>query len=576
MKKLTFLLMTLLVSIGLLSAHDTQAQGGGSTDPQDTVSFRPLGRFTIAADNLTISPNGFYVAGTTSSTSPSTGQNMAVAGDDITIEELLAELEAMGISDEDISDEELMALMEAMNMGDGSVLALVGGTQLSMWDIRGGDLLWTVDLPENRTLEAIVFAPSSDILYVLTNRPYPAEEEVRLSFYDTVTGELISRTGDIDVIQTAIIPGDLPQELYIEPQFTPDGQRMIINYQRRLEDMRCAAWDLATGTIIWQARMHCGSVNGDGRFLIVAQPHDNPYSSYPQLAVYDVEAGEVVAASEDEVVEARWIDNAHVMIHRPYGDPPVIWDVVSNTRAILETPFKSIRFWVLVLPGGILTHAQHDSTFVWDQSSGRLLREVPARGSFLIQEDRILLIQTDSNWYELEGDERNNAFRAYDFETGNQVWGTRWQHELWDVSVDGSVAVAFDQVNYTLDVFDLNTGEQLGSLQISGSGMYLTQDWQWLVESNFGSFVVWGSADQVSRFADPPGAVSRGDTDVYYDPNTNYNPATQLLENTYVWPVERTSNNEWLLAETSSGYRYWIPAGALDVLTDLEALPVRE
>lgn len=196
--------------------------------------------------------------------------------------------------------------------------------------------------------------------------------------------------------------------------------------------MRCAAWDIASGAITWQATMRCGAINEDGRFLIVSESHSNPYSSYPQLAIYEIEAGEIIATSEDEVVEARWIDPTHVMVHRPYGDPPIIWDVMSNTRAILETPFRSVRFWVSVLPDDILTHAQRGVTYVWDKSSGRLLREIATYGRYLVQENRILLVQMDSNWYDytFEDDEWNNLIRAYDFETGNQIWGVHWQHEM--------------------------------------------------------------------------------------------------------------------------------------------------
>ncbi len=556
MKKLGFLVVLSMILGSLVFLQPTQAQDDASVDAAGIVDFRPLGRFTLYGNSITISPNGLYAAGTTSYTREvaATEDTPSAAEDDTTAESTDAG------SDEDTEPETITI------------------TRLHMWDMRGGQHLWQVELPENRTLESLVFAPSSDVLYVRTNRPYPAEEEVRLSFYNTVSGRLISQTGDVDVIQSAIVSGDLAQDLSIEPFFTPDGQRIIINYQRRLEEGRCAAWDIASGTIIWQATMHCSSINPDGRFLTVYEPHANPYSSYPQIAIYEVATGDIVAVSEDEIVEARWLDATHVMIQRPYGDPPVIWDVVSNTRAILETPFRALRFWVRILPGDMLTHTEQGTTYVWDQSSGRLLNEVPIWGSYLLQDNRILLLQMDSNYYDytFEDDEWNNLIRAYDFETGNQIWGAHWQHELRAVSPDATVGVGYDRVTYLLDTFDLNSGEQLGSLQINDDSFYITDDWQWIIEPLYGYYVVWGDASELGRFDDQPGAVTRDVVAGYYDPNTNYDPATELAENTYVWLVERTADDSWLLVETARRNRYWVPANEVDILIDLETIAVRE
>lgn len=208
MKKLAILLAFVIFIGGLTTQHATQAQDGGTTNPQDILDFRPLGRFSINANSLTISPNGLYATGTTS---------------------FNREIEADSTEDDNAPDTPPADGED----GDGDEEAepiIVTVTELHMWDLRGGKHIWQEELPENRTLESIIFAPSSDILYVRTNRPYPAQEEVRLSFFATETGQLISQTGDIDVIQTPIIPGDLAQDLYIEPYFTPDGQSMIINY----------------------------------------------------------------------------------------------------------------------------------------------------------------------------------------------------------------------------------------------------------------------------------------------------------------------------------------------------------
>lgn len=518
------------------------AQGGGNSSPYDPTDFRPLGRFTINANELVYSPDGYHIIG---------------------LQEVLQEPAAEDETAEGTSDETDSADQEPVYV-----------RMLTMWDIRGGKTLWSVQLPD-RDWERIEFSPDGTTIMVQTTLPYPNEEEVRLTFYDAATGEIISQTGNIDIINAPIIPGDLPQGLYAEPHYTADGEHVVISYYRRTEAPQCGIWEVALANLLWEKDTLCGSVNADGLYMLVPEPHANTYSAYRQLAAYDMLTGELVSVSEDEVAEYSWLDTTHVLIHRPYGDPPIVWDILSNTRAVLELPSPMGMFWPDVLQGQLL-YDNGSTMFVWEMRTGKLLREVNITGQPVIQPDRVLFLQTDDNWYELEPEDRNEAFVATDFETAEVVWKARWQHDYLEVSPDGLIAAAFDGVLRTVDIFDLTTGKQLGSIPTLSDYYYLTPEWDWLVQPSYDVFVVWGPPSQVGLFEDVPSIKTVADTELRYEPIAGYSSARTLPAGQYLWAVGRTGNSAWIHVEDARGSRYWVEADTIELLVPIEEIPSDE
>ncbi len=505
-------------------AEQTNAIAAPQFDP---LQFRPLGRFTINGDFLRLSPNGYHVAG--------------------------VQTEVRTISEE----EQITAYW------------------LTLWDIRGGQTQWRVELPD-RQFEALTFSPDGSTILAKTVNP-DSDEEIRLSFFEVSSGDLISQTGSIDVIDAPKIPGDLRQDLVAEPHYSPDGQYVIVDYWRRSEAPRCAIWRASDAHLLWERDSVCGAVNPSGQYIAFWHPHQNEFSPYWGLSVHDVATGELVVEAPDEMVDFAWIDARQIIIHRPYGEAPIIWNVATNSRAVIELPDQLGMFWPAPIDDQ-LVYSTDSYTYFWNSTTGRLSNqtELAATGRWVQQGDRLLVLLTDDDWRWMEEEDRNRAFQALDMETGQQLWATRWQHRDMDVDTTGTRAAAYDEEFGTIDFFDLQTGDQLGSIDSYTGSYFLTPDWDWLVEIYGNTYIVWGMPEAASFFDNPPHARLTSETELRYEPNTLVEPAGTAPAGRYVWLEGRTPDGQWLRLEPLTGRSYWMNASSVDLQVDLDDLPVFE
>jgi WD40 repeat protein len=488
------------------AAISPEQQVAGLTD------YRPLGRVEIFADQLVVSADGLYIVG--------------------------------------IQQQEIGAL-------------------LGLWDVRGGQQLWQVSLPE-RQWEMVMFSPDAKTLLVKTNAPYPAEEEIRLAFYDTLTGVVISETGDIDIIDSPVIPGNMPQQLDASPRYTKDGRLVVVDYWRRAEAPRCAVWRVATAQLLWEMDGSCGTLSEDGHYLIVERPYTEIFSAYNQLVIYEVETGVIITASVDEAINYKWLTNQTVFIERPYGEAPVIWNIVDGTTAVLELPQPMGSF----LPEA-LHHVMYsfygDQTYVWDMTTGELLGSVPVQGTVVEQGKRVLILQEY-----LSDDGEQKFLRAVNLENGDELWEIEWAHSYLSIRADGFYGFAFNDETWRMDIFDLQTGRSVGIIPVLYYDFLLTPDWEWLVQfDGYSQFTVWGSPSAVDLFDNPPDIRITAETQSYYEPNTRFPYRLMVNADQYLWVTERTAGSDWVEVDDSYGTRFWIPTANVEFLTDVEQIPIR-
>lgn len=476
------------------------------------ATYRPLGRISFPADSLAQSPDGFYVAG---------------------------------------------------------VQQGAGGAMLSLWDIRGGQHVWQVSLPQ-RQWETIRFSPTGETLLVKTNAPYPAEEEIRFTFYDTLTGEVLSETGDIDIIDSPIIPGNMPQGLMAEPFYTKDGQNLVVSYLRRTEAPRCAVWSPYTGQLIWQIDRTCGSINSEGRYMISPHPYTELFSAYDQLVVYEVSTGAVLNVSQDEVIRFAWLTDEYVFIERPYGEAPVLWNILEDNTAVMEMPFQMGSFTPKVLHD-VIFYASGSQTYVWDMATGELVAKTLLQGNLVKQGKGIILLQE----YRAE-DSEESTLRALNLDNEEIIWEVPWHHSDLSLRADGLYAFAYDRLTSSIDIFDLQTGIIAGHIKIPYFDFLLTDDWGWIMQWGGGqSMTVWGTAESVGLFSDPPQIHITADTPAYFESNTNF-PYNELVirANQYLWASGRTAAGDWVEVEDSRGH-YWLPTANAEFLVDMDLIPIR-
>ena len=123
----------------------------------------------------------------------------------------------------------------------------------------------------------------------------------------------------------------MPQFLNASPYFTEDESKVIVNYWRRAEASRCAVWDVATAGIVWQMESNCAAmVNETGEFLAIREPYDEVFSAYDHLAIYETDSGARVLESPYELNSANWLNADTIVIDRPYGEPPILWNISGN------------------------------------------------------------------------------------------------------------------------------------------------------------------------------------------------------------------------------------------------------
>ncbi len=535
-------IMKLFLTLVLLSSTwVAKAQEG---DAADLVHFQPLGRFTVDASNIIYSNDGIYIAGV---------QTEVIYPDPV------AETDATDSSDSD----EMPVEAEPMYR-----------YWLVLWDIRGGQIQWRVELPEQRQLETLQFSPDSSILLAKTVNP-DTHEEIRFSFYNSATGALISATGNVSILDAPLIPGDMPQRLYADSTFSADGQYVIVDYWRRAETPKCAIWQIADAALLWSIDYSCGIARGP--YIAFLQPHQDRFSSYQQLFVYEIATGTIIAESDDEVDDYKWLDSATILIHRPYGDAPIVWNTLFNARAVLELPVQLGVFWPIIAQDQVI-YSDTQVVYFWDKTTGQLINtlESPGTGYVIEQADRLILLQTVSNWRELETEDRNRAFRALDLETGEELWATRWQHsELW-ANASGTHATAYDEEFNTIDVFDLRTGSQSGSIVSYTSRYYFSADWSWLIEIMGNTHVVWGVPETTSTFTDPPMAQLTSETEWYYEPNLDFDTGGSFPAGQYIWIAGRLADGSWLQLEMPAGQTYWVQQETVSLRVAIDSIVVVE
>lgn len=538
------ILLSLAVLPGL-AQDDPQSQPATS---EYLMALRPLGRIRIEGGQVTHSPDGYHIA---------------------TIRTILLPPIFYNIRP-DATPTDIPTNIPPREEQNTAPIPLYW---LNMWDIRGGNLMWSLRLPIFHNLDGFRFSPQGDSLFVrLSEREN--SEKIRLRFFETETGNIISDIEDLDVIKTPIIPGNIPQNLTVEAAYTPTGEYVIANYWRAAESPRCVLWRVADAQLVWEQRAACGTINRDGRFMVRPEPHANSFSAYNQLTVYDLPTGEIFTASEDEVVAHDWIDETHLLLHRPYGDAPVIWDIINDTRAIIEQPYRLDRGFSPYPLQNMLLNAN----FIWSKTTGGLLETLEEPPGRLIEVDgRILELYTDPEWREKEPEERLAGFVAYDFLTGVEVWHNEWQHSTnFLFSPDRHLALTVDSTTNFLEMFNLQTGLIEGELPTLYGNFTFTPQWDWLYQTEGLVYTVWGPPSELDRFskADQPNGLLREDTRLFNYPNLPYSSsAGKLRRGEYVWAIGH-AGGRWVLIEMANSQRYWVESGKVKTFDHLPNLPM--
>jgi hypothetical protein len=547
MKKIISIVIVFVCILSVASAQE------GDTMPSE---FRPLGRFSLVGGETIISPDGYFIADLYQ-------EEKAVAEESQGTEP--TEPECVDFESEECYaewDAYYIALDEYFNPPANYIYTI------TLWDIREGKELWQTII-EDRNYSGLVFAPDSSSLLIKTTLPFPDTEEVRLSFYDTVTGKVISETGDINPFDAPIIPGTLDQPLTAEPVYTADGAHAMVSYWRRAEETRCAVWAVATGEIVWEKDTSCGSVSPDGKLAIIPAHHSNPFSDYDQVVVYEVVSGAEVARTEDEAANYEWVDDSLVVVNRAYGDPPILWDVATDSRAVIELPYP-MGLPTAVPLSRVMFYVAPDLTYIWDKANGALLGSTSVEGYLWEQADRVLVFQFE---YETVDEEEFINFIVRDLTQDEELWRMRWDHEVNSISPDGEKMLAYNYTTGLTEIIQFDTGEVLGTIPLSGFDFYITPDWQWIVQSYSVFYTVWGLEEFLGQFEDQPEARLKEATMSYYEANDEF-PAYDLVGDQYVWLQARSEDNQWILLDSPSWGNIWVPASSLELEVSMDSLEV--
>ncbi len=551
MKKLIF--VTCLCILALGAALPGFAQDGSPSVSADyLMALRPLGRIRIGGSYVTYNPDGYHIATIYTVTLPPIVHSLKP---DATPDDIGPNTPAYGQRQDDYTPIYLY--------------------WLNMWDIRGGNLLWSQRLPVFNRLDGLDFSPQGDRLLVrLTS--IEDSEKILLMVFDTLTGGEISRIDDLDAVDIPIIPGNIPQRLSAEAAFTPSGEYIAVDYRRMMESPHCALWRVTDAHLVWDQPAACGSFSQDGNYMVRLEPHTNSFSAYSQVTVYDVSSGTVIATSQDEVVAYSWLEATRLLLHRPYGDAPVIWDMANDTRAIIEEPYHLDTYFSPNLLQNILITTNGQYTYVWSKTTGGLLRSIEQPvGRLLELGGQIIELYTDPRWSEKEPEERLGGFIAYDFLSGAELWHNRWQNDPYFLfSPDRQLALTVDQTTQYLQIFNMTTGQLEGELSTLYGDFTFTPQWDWIYQTNGYVYTVWGPESELDRFDDQPNGVLREDTRLFRYPSFS-SPVGKLRRGEYVWVTARTGGfNGWVWIEMADGTRYWIEAGKVKPFERLPNLPL--
>lgn len=539
-KRLLIIVFTVVV-LGALAPFHTHSQTDSSLD-----DFRPLGRFRLELGSAVSSPNGIHILGT-----------------QVVVEEVTASTEtADGDADTEATPDAEPAVIQIRHYF------------LTMLDIRGGDVVWRVGIGDIQPAR-IRFSPDGSIILVeIIAQDSP--EEILLTFYHADDGTIISETSNFALIQTPIIPGDVNQALYTSIRFSSDNAHVIVDYYRRAEAPRCAVWRIADASLAWEIASGCGVVNPAGSAIAFVIENDDSFSDYPQIEVYDVATGEVVRRSKNEVVDFAWLDNDHMLIARPYGEPQVIWNIRYDTMASLENPYLRGDLW----PGAIgeqLVYVDRTTTYFWSINTGRITYRAnyPAYGDLIVRDGQLILFRLGGR-YDAETEQYIDILEAVDLETGFVFWQQDWYHGEIVYDETKWQAYAYNYSTGAIDFIDLETGDTLFSLTTFSDQVVVLPDHDYVIQSDGSDLIIWGPADQLGYFPDPPQALTTGEAPLYPEPNTNFDAEGTVGAGRWLWLESRTSNSNWYAYRTEYGQRYWIPASALTLLVDPLAVPVAE
>lgn len=530
-KKLIFSLLVIM----LVMSGTSLSQGQSDPTP---ATFQPLGRFDINLSSSVTSPNGVHRVG------------LQIKIDYVTLQ---PDAESEDAEPETIEIREYF---------------------LAQFDVRGGRQLWRVSLGELPP-ERIRFSPDGSIILVeIVSEDEP--EEIFLTFYDPANGEIISETSNIDLIRTPIIPGDVYQALSTSINFSDDNAHVIVDYYRRAEAPKCAVWRIADASLVWEIDSACGRGNPSGTALAFRVPDTNSFSDYPQLEVYDVATGNILQRSYNEVLSFNWLDDAHIMIERPYGEPPVVWHVINDTIAALELPYLSGNLW----PGRVydrLAYIDSSATYFWDINTGRLTLtlDYAARGHVLMRDDGIMILFR-GNW-RLDEDEESfvDTYQALDLETGDVLWERDWPKGDVRFYEDRWMGTAYNYASGMLEFIDLDTGNVLYELRTYTENATVLPDWDYVIENLRGIEIIWGPGDETGRFPNPPHAQIVGNAPLYPEPNTTFEARGELPDAQLVWLDAQTEDGQWF-SYRMYGTRYWVAAEHIDLLVSAASIRVIE
>lgn len=558
------ILVTLLFTTALLQLlWPAVAQETSIPALHDPSDFRPLGRFVIPGDQLISSPDTLHVLALTTVQVEIFPEVIAASGGVVVIEPNTSETPTELVY-EDV-------------------------TTMRMWDLRGGKQLWEREIEDRQWLD-LAFSPDGDTLYIRSVHDQaddnPENDIYRMTVYDPLTGEIITRSENINSIEQPLVPGEMRQPVQVASQYMTN-QRFLTTVSRPLAGTYCSAWDVQTTQVVWSQPNECGVLSPARTYMAVREPHQSG-SAYDQITIYDFATGERLISSPDEVLEFSWLDEHTITIHRPYGDPPVVWEILNNTRAVIEQPYRL----GIVYPADALTEIYlrggEVGYFVWDKTTGKLLRETEINGRLFALDNRMVVLETNMNWQNLrwtvahsedqaEVDEAaaalEKAFLLRDFISGAELWAYPYQHsDLW-LSPDNTWGYAYDQLELGYDFFDLRTGEIWGTMPAMRGSFTFTQDMQWAMQAYGNFYTIWGEASELDRFENQPNSITKSDrTPVYSSPRRNIKD--YLPANAHLWVYGQTEDGQWLIGVDADGSYIYFKAASVQTWIPTQKLPV--
>jgi hypothetical protein len=560
-------IITFILVVGGLLAFglSSLAQEPNIPAANDPSGFRALGRFRIPGDSLESSPDTFHVLAMTAVQIelPPAPVEIVPEATETPEGELAAEAEAEAVVEPEVFVEPQYETI----------------TTMTMWDLRGGVAVWSEEIDET-TFRSAVFSPSGDTLTITSYFDLDDEDldndYYSLAVLEPASGEIITTLEDFGtIIDEPRVPGEVYQPLSVSSWYATDT-RFLAEISRPLVGSFCSAWDVQGAQLVWTLPNSCGTPSPDKIHLAKLEPHASG-SAYKEISIYNLENGEKLISSPDEVVEFQWLDDNTIVLYRPYGDPPVIWEITQNTRAVLENPFGRSTIYPddalteMLLPGGEIGY------YVWDKRTGKVLRETEINGWLFPLDERMVVLEIDYDWSYYRnvisyGDEiediqeaRERLARSFllrDFVTGEVIYAQPHEHYDFVLSEDNTWAIAWNGILNGYDFYDLRTGEIWGRMPTLRGEFHFTQDMGWTVQRYDNLYTVWGDPAEIDRFENPPNSVTLwGDIKIYGSPSRG-NGFGILNAGTDLWLYGQTSDGNWIIGQDYDGSIIYLrPAG---------------